>query len=53
MTIMGIEEKELFASGHRACAGCGEALALRHILKAAGEKTIITQSVTNIDMLKI
>jgi pyruvate/2-oxoacid:ferredoxin oxidoreductase beta subunit/intein/homing endonuclease len=44
MTIMGIEEKELFASGHRACAGCGEALALRHILKAAGEKTIITQA---------
>ncbi|MCX6803471.1 MAG: thiamine pyrophosphate-dependent enzyme [Candidatus Diapherotrites archaeon] len=44
MAILGIEEKEFFASGHRACAGCGEALALRHILKAAGEKTIIVQA---------
>jgi pyruvate ferredoxin oxidoreductase beta subunit len=42
--IMGIEERELFASGHRACAGCGEALALRHIMKAAGEKTIVVQA---------
>ncbi|MFA5357861.1 MAG: thiamine pyrophosphate-dependent enzyme [archaeon] len=41
---MGIEERELFASGHRACAGCGEALALRHIMKAAGEKTIVVQA---------
>lgn len=42
--IMGIEERELFASGHRACAGCGEALALRHIMKAAGEKTIVVMA---------
>lgn len=44
MVIMGINEEELFASGHRACAGCGEALALRHILKAAGRKTIVAQA---------
>ncbi len=44
MAILGIDEKEYFASGHRACAGCGEALALRHILKAAGPKTIIAQA---------
>ncbi len=42
--IFGVEEKELFASGHRACAGCGEAIALRHIMKAVGEKTIIVQA---------
>lgn len=44
MAILGIEEKEFFASGHRSCAGCGEALAIRHILKAAGEKTIVVQA---------
>jgi pyruvate ferredoxin oxidoreductase beta subunit len=44
MVIMGINEEEYFASGHRACAGCGEALALRHILKAAGKNTIVAQA---------
>ncbi len=44
MAIMGINEEEYFASGHRACAGCGEALALRHILKAAGKNTIVAQA---------
>jgi pyruvate ferredoxin oxidoreductase beta subunit len=44
MAVLGINEEELFASGHRACAGCGEALALRHILKAAGRKTIVAQA---------
>ena len=39
-----MDEKEYFACGHRACAGCGEALAIRHILKAAGPKTIIAQA---------
>lgn len=27
--------------GHAACAGCGAALALRHVLKALGKKTVI------------
>ncbi len=44
MAILGVNEKEYFASGHRACAGCGEALALRHILKAAGDKTIVVSA---------
>jgi pyruvate ferredoxin oxidoreductase beta subunit len=44
MAILGIDEKEYFASGHRACAGCGEALAIRHILKAAGSNTIMAMA---------
>ncbi|MCP3684908.1 MAG: pyruvate synthase subunit beta [bacterium] len=44
MTILGIPEHELFASGHRACAGCGSALAIRHALKAAGKNTIVVQA---------
>jgi pyruvate ferredoxin oxidoreductase beta subunit len=32
---------ELFAEGHRGCQGCGEALALRQILKVAGPNTIM------------
>jgi len=39
--IAGVEDKEYFASGHRACAGCGEVLMLRHALKSAGENTIV------------
>jgi pyruvate ferredoxin oxidoreductase beta subunit len=34
-------EQELFASGHRACPGCGEAIATRWILKATGRNVII------------
>ncbi|MCG6881498.1 MAG: thiamine pyrophosphate-dependent enzyme [Deltaproteobacteria bacterium] len=34
-------EEELFESGHRACHGCGMALAVRHILKATGENVIV------------
>ncbi len=44
MAVLGIDEKEYFASGHRACAGCGEALAIRHILKAAGAKTTMVMA---------
>jgi len=33
--------ESLFAPGHRACAGCGEALAARLILDAAGSNTIV------------
>ncbi len=42
--IMGIEEEELFAPGHTACFGCGEAIAIRHVLKAAGKNTIVAQA---------
>ncbi len=34
-------EEQLFESGHRACHGCGMALAVRHILNATGEKVIV------------
>jgi len=35
------DERELFAPGHRACPGCGEAIATRWILKATGTNVII------------
>ncbi|MEM0231190.1 MAG: thiamine pyrophosphate-dependent enzyme [Candidatus Woesearchaeota archaeon] len=41
---MGLEEEEYFASGHRACAGCGAAIILRHALKAAGPNTIVVSA---------
>jgi len=36
--------EELFASGHSACAGCGETIAVRHVLNAAGKNTIVVSS---------
>ncbi len=42
--INQLPEEEYFARGHRACAGCGSALAIRHVLKAAGKNTIIAQA---------
>jgi len=38
--LEGVEKKDLFASGHRACGGCGQALAARLVADAAGENTI-------------
>jgi pyruvate ferredoxin oxidoreductase beta subunit len=35
-----IEKKDLFGSGHRACGGCGQALAARLVQDASGENTI-------------
>ena len=35
---------ELFDSGHRACGGCGAALASRLILKATGKDTIVVSA---------
>ncbi|MEM1689459.1 MAG: pyruvate synthase subunit PorB [Candidatus Hadarchaeales archaeon] len=37
-------EEELIARGHRACAGCGSILALRHAMKALGKNTIVVAS---------
>lgn len=34
-------EEDLFVSGHRACHGCGMALAVRHILKTTGKDVIV------------
>ncbi len=36
--------KEYFAPGHRACQGCGPAIAFRHILKALGPNTVISEA---------
>lgn len=41
---MELPKEEYFAKGHRACAGCGSALAMRHALKAAGKDTIIAHA---------
>ncbi len=42
--IKGLPYAEYFVSGHRACAGCGEALMIRHVVKAAGPNTIAVMS---------
>jgi pyruvate ferredoxin oxidoreductase beta subunit len=39
-----ITTEENFASGHRACVGCGEALAVRHVCKALGKNVIIVNA---------
>lgn len=44
MAIYGLPEEEYFAVGHRACAGCGEAIAIRLITKAAGKNSILVES---------
>jgi len=44
-TIKDIAAKpDLFLSGHRACAGCGPATALRLIMKATRGPTIVTEA---------
>ncbi len=37
-------EEEQFAPGHRACIGCGEALAVRLACKALGNSVIIVSA---------
>ncbi|MBS3090415.1 pyruvate synthase subunit beta [Candidatus Pacearchaeota archaeon] len=37
-----LEEFEGFVSGHNACAGCGAAIAMRHIARVAGRNSIIS-----------
>lgn len=49
-TIAGISTEEFFASGHRACAGCGVALAARHALKAAGKHTIVVTATSCLEV---
>ena len=36
-----VDREEYFCSGHRACQGCGEALAVRLMCKALGRDTVI------------
>ncbi|MDP8216167.1 MAG: thiamine pyrophosphate-dependent enzyme [Candidatus Kaelpia imicola] len=37
-------QEDLFVAGHTACAGCGQSLAARIVLNAAGRDTIITNA---------
>jgi pyruvate ferredoxin oxidoreductase beta subunit len=39
-----VPDEEYFASGHRACAGCGGVLAIRYALKTLGPNTIATNA---------
>lgn len=43
-SIKDFPEEEFFAPGHRACQGCGETVAVRHILKAAGPDVIVVSA---------
>jgi len=36
--------EELLASGHRACPGCGEILAIRYLLKALGRNVVVVSA---------
>ena len=38
-------EESLLTSGHRACAGCGEALGAKLVMDAAGPNTMVTTEV--------
>jgi pyruvate ferredoxin oxidoreductase beta subunit len=51
MTIMGLPEEEYFAYGHRACAGCGAAIAMRLITKAAGKNSILVEPTGCIEVI--
>ncbi len=39
-----VEKAEYFTSGHRACQGCAEVLAVRLVMKALGRDTIVAMS---------
>ncbi|MCX5906553.1 MAG: pyruvate ferredoxin oxidoreductase, partial [Deltaproteobacteria bacterium] len=39
-----VDREEYYASGHRACQGCGEALAIRLMCKALGKETVIANA---------
>ena len=39
-----VTKKENFAPGHRACVGCGEALAVRQACKALGQNVIVVNA---------
>ncbi len=39
-----MEDRVLFKSGHTACAGCGQAIAARMVIEAAGPNTIVVNN---------
>jgi pyruvate/2-oxoacid:ferredoxin oxidoreductase beta subunit len=38
---LSIPEEELMSPGHLACQGCGATMAMRYVLKALGQKTVV------------
>jgi len=42
--VKEVSDEELFAPGHRGCAGCGCTVAMRLALKAAGRNVIVTHA---------
>jgi len=46
-----ISTREYFTSGHRACQGCGEAIAVRLVSKMLGENTIIANATGCMDVV--
>jgi pyruvate ferredoxin oxidoreductase beta subunit len=51
MKLQELTQEEYFASGHRACAGCGEAIAIRIILKVLGPRTIVVNPTGCIEII--
>lgn len=43
-TVTKPKTQELFSSGHRACGGCGQAVAARTVVEALGPNTIIANA---------
>jgi len=46
-----VTKRENFAPGHRACIGCGEALAVRLVCKALGQNVIIVNATGCIEII--
>ncbi|HIH89443.1 TPA: pyruvate synthase subunit beta [Candidatus Bathyarchaeota archaeon] len=48
-----VDKEEYFAAGHRACSGCGEALAIRLMCKALGEDTVIVNATGCMEVVSV
>lgn len=46
-----LPEREVFLSGHAACPGCSEALAIRYILSTVGSKAIVVVTASCISVI--
>ncbi|MFC1899724.1 pyruvate synthase subunit PorB [Chloroflexota bacterium] len=46
-----VNKEEIFLPGHRACIGCGEALAVRLVCKALGKETIVVNATGCIEII--
>ncbi|CAM2058774.1 Pyruvate synthase subunit PorB [Desulfovibrionales bacterium] len=44
ISAMNIPTEKFISSGHRACQGCGEALAMGMVMKVAGKNTIVVNA---------